>query len=276
MDFVKTAIEPLNRTHRAYYFIFSNNDILVTGDSPDALDQVSIPCIPERAATDMVLGGIRFFGRYNQTDCYCARIKPENLPGKYRLINLRALYGKIESDFWSISGYARQIHDWNLNFQFCGRCGHATRPEKNEHSRVCPVCRLISYPRISPAIITAVIKDNHLLLARGINFPNKNMFSVLAGFVEPGESLEDCVRREIFEESGIRIKNIQYFKSQSWPFPDSLMIGFTAEYAGGSISIDTTEILEAGWFTKDNLPLIPGKQSLAGELIDWFVKSQTR
>jgi len=272
MDFIKTAVEPLNRTDQAYYFIFSNNDILVAGDSPERL---SIPCIHEKAAAEMMLDGIRFFGRYGDTDCYCARILSKNLPDRYKLVNLRALYGKVDMDFWSISGYARQIHDWNLNFQFCGRCGQKTRVEKSEHARVCQGCRLVSYPRISPAIITAVIKDHRILLARGINFPNKNMFSVLAGFVAPGETLEDCVRREIFEESGIRVKQIRYFKSQSWPFPDSLMIGFTAEYAGGSISIDTTEILEAGWFTKDNLPLIPGKQSLAGELIEWFVNSQT-
>ncbi len=274
MNFVKSALAPEIPTDRAYYFIFSNNDILVAGKLPDVTDQLSIPCIPEKEAKDMGLEALRFFGRYNETDCYCAHIKPETLPGNYRLINLRSLYGNVDMDFWVISGYARQIHDWNLNFQFCGRCGQKTQAKATEHARVCQMCRLISYPRVSPAIITAVVKDSRILLARGINFPNKNMFSVLAGFVSPGETLEDCVRREIFEETGIRIKNIRYFKSQPWPFPDSLMIGFTAEYAGGSISIDTNEILEAGWFTKDSLPLVPGKQSLAGELIEWFVKHQ--
>lgn len=276
MNFVKSAQAPEIRSDRAYYFVFSNTDILVAEDPAGSLDQVSIPCLPEKAAADMGLDSFRFFGTYNRTDCYCARINHGNLPGKHRLINLRALYGKVDTDFWSISGYARQIHDWNLNFQFCGRCGQKTYAEKNEHARVCQGCRLISYPRISPAIITAVVKDDRILLARGVNFPDKKMFSVLAGFVAPGETLEDCARREIYEESGIKIKNIRYFKSQPWPFPDSLMIGFTAEYAGGSISIDTTEILEAGWFTKDNIPLIPGKQSIAGELIEWFVNSQTR
>ena len=273
MNFVKSIPPPEIGTDKAYYFIFSHNDILVSGDSPD---QVSIPCIRQKEASQMILEGLRFLGQYNRTDCYCARIQTETLPGNYRLINLRALYGKVHMDFWGISGYARQIHDWNLNFQFCGRCGQKTQAEKTEHARVCQGCRLVSYPRISPAIITAVVKENRILLARGINFPDKKMFSVLAGFVSPGETLEDCVRQEIYEETGITVKNIHYFKSQPWPFPDSLMIGFTAEYAGGSISIDTTEILEAGWFTKDSLPLIPGKQSLAGELIEWFVNSQTR
>ena len=276
MNFIKSAQAPEIRSDKAYYFIFSNNDILVAENPAGSLDQVFIPCISEKAVEDMGLHSFRFIGTYNRADCYCASINHRDFPGNYRLVNLRALYGKVDTDFWSISGYARQIHDWNLNFQFCGRCGQKTRAEKNEHARVCQECRLISYPRISPAIITAVVKDDRILLARGVNFPNKKMFSVLAGFVAPGETLEDCVRREIYEESGIKIKNIQYFKSQPWPFPDSLMIGFTAEYAGGSMSIDTTEILEAGWFTKDNLPLVPGKQSLAGELIEWFVNSQTR
>ncbi|MCD4721270.1 MAG: NAD(+) diphosphatase [Desulfobacula sp.] len=140
---------------------------------------------------------------------------------------------------------------------------------------MCPKCNLINYPRISPAIITAVVKDKQILLGRGVNFPNKKMFSVLAGFVEPGEALEECVKREIFEEAGINIKNIQYFKSQSWPFPGSLMIGFTAEYESGKITIDTQEIAEAGWFKAENLPIIPGKQTLAGELIKWFVQNHS-
>jgi NAD+ diphosphatase len=271
MSFVKSALVPEIRSETAYYFIFSRNDILVAENFPDPL---SIPCIPETAAAEMGLKGVRFLGQYGSTDCWCARIGPADLPAKHRLISLRALYGKVGADFWSISGYARQIHDWNLNFQFCGRCGQATQAATKEHSRVCPQCGLTFYPRISPAIITAVVKENQILLARGVNFPIKEMFSVLAGFVEPGESLEDCVRREILEESGIRVKRIRYFNSQSWPFPDSLMIGFTAEYAGGSLSIDRTELLEAHWFTRDNLPLVPGRPSLAGELIDWFVHGQ--
>jgi NAD+ diphosphatase len=271
ISFVKSARAPEIKSDRAYYFIFSNNDILVAPDAKDSLDQVSIPCVPEKTITSIGLEGVRFFGRYNDTDCYCARIEPENLSGNYRLINLRTLYGKVDADFWRISGYARQIHDWNLNFRFCGRCGKKTRVQPAEHARVCRDCGLTSYPRISPAIITAVVKEDRILLARGVNFPNKKMFSVLAGFVSPGETLEECVRREIYEESSIKIKNIQYFKSQSWPFPDSLMIGFTADYESGSLLIDESEILEAGWFTKDNLPLTPGKYSLAGELIDWFV-----
>lgn len=271
MTFIKTTQEPKGGPGRAYYFIFSDNHLLVTAETEDL---ISIPCIKETSVAEMALEDPCFFGNFKTIPCYCARINPENMPDRYTAVNLRSLYGRIDNGFWSVAGYARQIHDWNMNFKFCGRCGAATQKNKNEHARVCPECGLTSYPRISPAIITAVVKDNQILLARGVNFPNKKMFSVLAGFVEPGETLEDCVTREIFEEVGIKISHIRYFSSQPWPFPDSLMIGFTAAYVSGEISIDRDEILEAGWFTADTLPVIPGKQTLAGQLIEWFVRSQ--
>lgn len=274
MDFIKTAIEPEGLSGRAYYFIFSDNNMLIKKESGN---RVSIPLIKEKSAANLTLSGTCFLGIVEGRACYCSQISSADLPEPYKLMNLRALYGKIDNGFWSISGYARQIYDWNMNFKFCGRCGTKTKKNKEEHARICLKCSLTSYPRISPAIITAVVKGSQILLARGINFPNKKMFSVLAGFVEPGENLETCVKREVFEEVGINIKNIQYFNSQSWPFPDSLMIGFTADYDKGEISIDKEEIAEAGWFRKDDLPqVLPGKQSLAGELIEWFVQQQIK
>ncbi len=116
------------------------------------------------------------------------------------------------------------------------------------------------------------MKNNQILLANGTRFPS-SLYSVLAGFVEPGETLEECVRREIKEEIGIEVENIRYFSSQSWPFPDSLMIGFLADYSSGEINIDQTEIRNADWFTAENLPLIPGKISIARKIIDWFVNN---
>jgi NAD+ diphosphatase len=271
MEFIKTAIESVTAFEKAYYFIFLKNDILVKESSPTLAE---IPCLGEKSLAEMAVTNPCFLGRIKNMACYCAQVLPGEVPEPYKLINLRSLYGKIENGFWRIAGYARQINDWNLNFTFCGRCGAKTQKNENEHARVCPKCRLISYPRISPAIITAVIKDDQILLARGINFPNKKMFSVLAGFVEPGETLEACVAREIFEEAGINVKHIHYFNSQPWPFPDSLMIGFTAVYDSGRLSIDTRELIEADWFKVDDLPIVPGKQTLAGELIDWFVQQQ--
>jgi NAD+ diphosphatase len=122
---------------------------------------------------------------------------------------------------------------------------------------------------VSPAIIVAVVKDRQLLLAHSTRFTAK-FYSVLAGFVEPGETLEDCVQREVFEEVGVRVRNIRYFGSQPWPFPDSLMVAFTAEYAGGEIRVDPVEIADAGWFSAGALPAIPPRISIARQLIDWF------
>jgi NAD+ diphosphatase len=124
---------------------------------------------------------------------------------------------------------------------------------------------------MSPAIIVAVVKDKKILLARASRFPYE-MYSVLAGFVEPGESLEACVKREVREEVGIEVKNIRYFGNQPWPFPNSLMVAFTADYAAGEIRIDETEIVDAGWFSANNFPLIPSKISIARHLIDWFAE----
>ena len=131
---------------------------------------------------------------------------------------------------------------------------------------------MLAFPRISPAVIVLVERDGQVLLARSPRF-TANFYSVLAGFVEPGETLEDTVHREIEEEVGIKIRNVRYFGSQPWPFPDSLMIGFTAEYESGEIRIDKAEISEAGWFYPENLPAIPGKISIARRLIDWFIET---
>lgn len=273
MNFIKTTAGPETPLVKAYYFIFSGNRILVE-KRPDAL--AAIPCLEQAAAAQMGLSDICVLGQRGQTFCYCAGAGPEKVPNPYEWINLRALYGRVETEVWGMAGYARQIHDWDMNFKFCGRCSARTTRAATEHSRVCKVCGLTSYPRISPAIITAVVKDHEILLARGVNFPDRKMFSVLAGFVEPGESLEECVKREIYEEVGIQVKQIHYFNSQPWPFPDSLMIGFTAVYDSGNLVIDENEILEAGWFKADQLPVIPKRYTLAGQLIQWFVSGQHR
>jgi len=147
--------------------------------------------------------------------------------------------------------------------------------EKTERAKECPQCGLLHFPRLAPAIIVLVERDQEFLLARSRHFL-PGMYSVLAGFVEPGESLEEAVVREVKEEVGVDIKDIKYFGSQPWPFPHSLMIGFTATYAGGEISLNDSEIEDAGWFTVNNLPRIPGKISIARKLIDGYLAKQGR
>ena len=267
MAFIKSAIRPDTLAGPAYYLCFQNDDVLIgTGGAGDLF-----PLLTAEEAGALGLEDACFIGWLNDKPCYTVSW-PEPAPAALcQWVGLRGLYLEEESGRAEIAGYARQVLDWDRNFRFCGRCAAETLVLENEHARQCPRCRLINYPRISPATITAVIKDDQILLARGRRFSDPQMFSVLAGFLEPGESLEECVRREIAEEVGLAVTNVRYFKSQPWPFPDSLMIGFTADYQGGEIKIDEDEIAEAGWFKAGALPKVPGRRSLSSELIQWFV-----
>ena len=143
---------------------------------------------------------------------------------------------------------------------------------KQDRAMACPSCHLISYPRLSPSIIVLVTKGEEMLLARNANWPAK-MYSTLAGFVEPGESIEQTVHREVFEEVGLKVKSLRYFGSQSWPFPNSLMLGFHAEYAGGDIVCQPEEIADAQWFAKDSMPQTPPKTAISGWLIEEFLNA---
>jgi len=174
-----------------------------------------------------------------------------------------------DQDLFLLAGNANHILHWSNVNQFCGRCGGKTENAKEERAKICPACHNMIFPRISPATITAIIKEDKILLAHNQKF-RKDLYSLIAGFVEPGETLEQCVRREIMEEVGLKVKNIQYFSSQPWPFPDSLMFAFTAEYESGDIKADQIEILDAGWFAADELPVIPSTDSIAGKMIRWF------
>jgi len=262
------ALEPETpETAPPLWFAFFDNRLLTKIDD----DGITIPRSTDFVQPDLSLLRRHFLGSLNGRRCYaveldCDRYTSDHLKFK----DLRRLFGLLPEDMVWVAGRANQIVSWSLAHQYCGQCGNPTKNKFDERAKICPQCGMINYPRLSPAVIVAVRKGNQLLLAQGQRFKT-GFYSVLAGFVEPGETLEDCVRREIFEEVGIEVKNIRYFGSQPWPFPDSLMLGFTAEYAAGKIQIDKSEIVDAGWFTADNLPPVPPKISIARQLIDWFV-----
>ena len=184
-----------------------------------------------------------------------------------RFAGLRSLFGVMDDDLVAIAGRAFQIVDWNRTHQYCGVCATPTERAPHERSRRCPACGHTAYPRISPAMMCLVTRGHEILLARNVNFP-AGRYSALAGFLEAGESIEEAVIREVQEEVGIDVARPKYFASQSWPFPHSLMIAFTAEYVGGELTPNGHEIAEAGWFTADNLPQLPPRISIARALID--------
>ncbi len=167
---------------------------------------------------------------------------------------------------------AAHLVRWRRTSRFCGVCGTATVPSPHHQARVCPECGHLAFPKISPAVIVQVTRGDRILLGRSRRHP-RGSYSVLAGFVDPGERLEDAVRREVEEESGVRVRDIRYFGSQPWPFPDSLMVGFTAICDGdGTILNRDDELEDVGWFAADALPPVPPEYSIARELIDDFAR----
>lgn len=192
--------------------------------------------------------------------------------GDLEPVPLRKLYGRIPDEHWQIAGRAAQIVEFERTHRYCGRCASPTSTNASDRAKVCGKCGHMAFPRLSPAMIVLVERGSEVLLAWGRQFPGR-FYSALAGFVEPGESLEDAVIREVREEVGIEVANVRYFGSQPWPFPHSLMCGFTCDWQSGEIAPDPDEIVEAGWYTAENLPPSPrGGMSISGWLIDDWLK----
>ncbi|MEM1230986.1 MAG: NAD(+) diphosphatase [Pseudomonadota bacterium] len=209
-----------------------------------------------------------FLGLYDGAACYVVQASGAKPPGTSSG-DLRSWLGRVEPDLFSLAGRSAQILDWYRSNQYCGRCGTPMEDHHNDRARQCPNCGYVAYPRLSPSIIVLVTRGDEMLLARNAAWPT-GMFSTLAGFVEPGESIEQTVHREVKEEVGVDVTSLKYLGSQSWPFPNSLMLGFHAEYAGGELVLQDEEISEADWFTVDNLPQIPPPAAISRWLIDDF------
>ncbi len=266
--FVAGIKPPKQRSGPVWWWVFRENTLLVreteTGaDLPEAEDLATLGITPVRR---------QYLGTLDGQDCFAVEVeKGAESPPDLHFEGLRTLYGRLADDFFFLAGRAVQIIAWDRTHRFCGHCGARTVYHAVDRATQCPECGLVNYPRIAPAVIVAVERGDELLLARNANFPAA-FYSVLAGFVETGESLEETVRRELREEVSIEVKDITYFGSQSWPFPNSLMVGFTATYDSGEICVDPTEVAEAAWFRCDALPRIPPSISIARRLIDAFIE----
>lgn len=206
-------------------------------------------------------------GELNGQPCYAADVAQfPYIPGG-EPTPLRAIFALAGPETFALAGRATQLLDWQANHRFCGRCGTPAVIKDGELAMHCPACGLLAYPRISPAVMVLVRDGDKLLLARSPHF-KPGVFSALAGFVEPGETLEQCAAREVREEVGVEIAKLRYFDSQPWPFPNSLMIAFFADYAGGTITPDPNEIEAAEWFSPDALPILPDPISISRRLIE--------
>jgi len=263
--FTALVTPPNERTGPALWFAFQGAQILILRDAqgaivPSAGDMRELGVSPKRSQYLGILGEQHCFACELEEDCTA----PEGMQWS----GLRALFGSIDDSLFALAGRAFQIVDWDRSHQFCGRCGTPTRIKNNERARECPNCGQVHYPRIAPAIMALVRRGREFLLARSPHFA-PGMYSALAGFVEPGETLEQTLVREVREEVGIEVANVRYFASQPWPFPHSLMIAFNADYAGGEITPEPGEIEAADWFTVDRLPqALPSKISISRRLID--------
>jgi NAD+ diphosphatase len=207
------------------------------------------------------------FGAWDGRHCLAAWTDSDEAPPGHAFMNLRALFGAVDDAFISVAGRAFQVAEWARTHRFCGACGGPMALAAGERAMRCGACGHQAYPRISPAMMVLIRKGEQRLLACHANSPYKR-FTALAGFLEAGESIEEAVHREVFEEVGLRVHNLQYFGSQSWPFPHSLMIAFTADYLDGEVVTDPGEISEARWFGPgDEWPTLSHTVSIASELL---------
>lgn len=247
-------------------FAFRGRDLLVT-------EAGQLPAVDQLDANGFEAVRRQYLGALDGRHCYSVELEAGvQANGGLKFANLHMLHGSFDEATHALAGRAVQVVEWDRTHQFCGACATPTVPSELDRSRSCPDCKYPLYPRLAPAMIVSVERGDEILLARSPHFP-EGIMSVLAGFVEPGESAEDAVRREVWEETKIIVKNVEYFSSQAWPFPNSLMLGFRAEYESGEIEIDGEEIVAAQWFKAKEMPnFFPGRVSISQWLIHDFLK----
>jgi NAD+ diphosphatase len=276
-----SQFEPLcfsESTGEGHWFVFCGDRLLVELGPPERPSDdprfrarpafARLPLLKNHNGLGCEPARTLYLGRLRGVDCWSAEL-PANAapPAGLSWEGLRPLFSVLDDDHFALAGRALQLLQWDRDHQFCGRCGTPTEARREERVRACPACKLSAYPRVAPAVMALVHRGKEILLARSPHFP-AGMYSALAGFVEPGESLEQCVAREVAEEVGVRVASSRYFASQSWPFPHSLMIAFVCEWSSGEIRPQAGEIEEASWFDLLQLPKLPSKISIARRLID--------
>ena len=241
------------------YLIYCQGDILLTreGDVPLAVPE-GLHVQPWNRVTDITHQGHR---------CHILRLDAPPRPDEsYRMTQLRQSYGVLSESDYLLAGKGAELTYFDRNHRFCGCCG-APMQWHTDISKQCTGCRKEVWPSLATAIIVRVERGDSILMVHARNFRDRH-YGLVAGFVETGETLEDCVRREVMEETGLTISHIRYFGSQPWPYPSGLMVGFTAQYESGTLHLQNDELSSGGWYTRDSLPVLPDACSIARQLID--------
>ena len=253
----------------AYWLPFCNNQVLVQNTSSgyaliEGADEIQ---------SQLPSASLLYLGTLNGKTCIACEVAPEfALPPNWQEATQRQLFGRIDELLLGLIGYAMQIVAWQQNSRYCPRTGDLTGPMPGTWGRICPRCGYSSYPPVTPAILVLIHDGERMLLTHKPGWGRR--YSCIAGFVEPGESLEGCVEREIYEEVGLEVSAIEYIGSQPWPFPHQLMVGYTARYQHGEVCVDQVELDDALWFTADTLPELPPPQSLARHIITTWIESR--
>ena len=258
---------PVDASDDGLWFVFERSSLLIYAGSPT-------PMLPLPADVTGLIDPARrrFVGMLGDTPCWAAPLMAgRSVPDAHAVENMRMLFNRLPDDLLAIGGRAIQMLEFDRSHRYCGACATETEVFEGGRSRKCPNCGETYYPKISPAMMVLIKRETpsgrQLLLGRSARFP-RGMYSALAGFVEPSESIEECIHREAFEEVGVRVCNLRYFSSQGWPFPNSLMIAYVADWESGDITPEEGEIEDAQWFSLDALPQLPHRLSIARRLID--------
>jgi NAD+ diphosphatase len=258
----------------AIVHVFSRDRLVQRQEGPALLTWAAYRQLGLVAARKQVIG--RHDGVVHVAVAIAEQSTPPELPEGWRASGLRNWFGVLPDAHLAIAMRGVQLLEWERTHRFCGACGTPTDRVPGERAFRCTGCGLSVYPRICPAMMVLITRGRQLLLARGVSFP-PGRYSALAGFLEAGESIEDAIHREVREEVGVEVHGLRYFGSQSWPFPNSLMIAFTAEWKAGDIVADTSEIADARWFDLDALPEMPPQRiSISRALIDSTVERLRR